>query len=66
MAQPCAPARGVSEDGQTLRVIDAATGERLLASLEEKEGRRAAEERAEAAEAELARLRAELERAREQ
>lgn len=56
---------GVAEDGQTLEVIDAATGERLLTSLEAKEARRAAEERAEAAEAEIARLRAELERYRE-
>jgi hypothetical protein len=57
---------GVSEDGQTLRVIDAANGERLLNSQERKEAQRAAEERAKAAEAEIARLRAELERAREQ
>lgn len=55
---------GVVEDSQTLQVIDAATGERLLTSLDAKKARRAAEERAEAAEAEVARLRAELERAR--
>lgn len=55
---------GVSEDGQTLRVIDAVTGERLLTSQDMKEARRTAEERAEAAEAEVARLRAELERVR--
>jgi Uma2 family endonuclease len=55
---------GVAEDGQTLQVIDAATGERLLTSLEEKRARRAAEERAKAAEAEIASLRAELERFR--
>ena len=55
---------GVAEDGRTLQVIDAATGKRLLTSLERKEAQEVAEKRAEAAEAELARLRAELERAR--
>ncbi|HEX9944515.1 MAG TPA: Uma2 family endonuclease [Thermoanaerobaculia bacterium] len=68
---------GVAEDGQTIRVFNAATGQRLLTPLElekeiqkvtleraarEAEARKVAEERAAAAEAELARLRAELER----
>jgi Uma2 family endonuclease len=78
---------GAAEGGQTLQVIDAVTGERLLTSLEvkeaqtlEAEARRVAEERAaqereraereaesrKAAEAEIARLRAELERYRGQ
>jgi Uma2 family endonuclease len=57
---------GVSKDGQALRVVDAATGERLLTSQERKDAQRAAEERAKAAEAENARLRAELERYRGQ
>jgi colicin import membrane protein len=69
---------GVAEDGRTLQVIDVATGEHLLAPEEmaeawkaaeeqayrEAEARKAAEERASAAEAENARLRAELERLR--
>jgi Uma2 family endonuclease len=67
---------GVADDGQTVEVLDAVTGEPLLSSQEletssreanqraarEAAGRRDAEERAAAAEAELARLRAELER----
>lgn len=69
---------GVAEDGCSLQVIDAATGQHLLAPEEvvearkaaeelasrEAEARKAAEDRASAAEAELARLRAELERLR--
>jgi Uma2 family endonuclease len=69
---------GVEADGRTLRVIDTATGERLLtneeikaAHIRETEARKAAEERAyreaearKAAEAENARLRSELERLR--
>jgi Uma2 family endonuclease len=51
-----------SEDGSTVRVGDAATGEWLLTPSEESDARRAAEERARSAEAENARLRAELER----
>ena len=54
----------VAEDGCTLRVLDAATGEPLLAPEEVAEAWKAAEERASAAEAENARLRAELERLR--
>jgi Uma2 family endonuclease len=46
---------GAAEDGRTVLVIDAATGERLLTSRQEEEARKAAE-------SELARLRAELER----
>ena len=46
---------GVAEDGRTAQVIDAVTGERLLSSREEAEGRKAAEEQ-------LVQLRAELER----
>jgi Uma2 family endonuclease len=46
---------GVAEDGRTVQVIDATTGERLLSSKEEEAGRKAAEEQ-------VARLRAELER----
>jgi Uma2 family endonuclease len=69
---------GVSEDGRTIRIFDAATGERLLNSREEAAARKqeaAAREREaqareretearKAAEAEVARLRAELERLR--
>jgi Uma2 family endonuclease len=52
----------VSPGGTTLHVFDAATGERLLTSREAREAQAAAEQRAERAEAELARLRAEVER----
>jgi len=63
---------GVDQDGKSLVIIDTATGKRLLqtskelkvALKEESETRRAAEERAEAAEAENARLLAELDRLR--
>jgi Uma2 family endonuclease len=62
---------GVEEDGRTLRVVDAATGAPLRSPEETEEilvreakARKAAEERASSAEAELARLRAELERLR--
>ncbi len=55
---------GVAEDGRTLQVIDVAAGEHLLAPEEVAEAWKAAEERASAAEAELARLQAELERLR--
>ncbi|HEV2852928.1 MAG TPA: Uma2 family endonuclease [Thermoanaerobaculia bacterium] len=56
---------GVAEDGRTLKVIDAATGERLL-TCEEMEAALAREAEArKAAEAEIARLRAELERLRD-
>jgi Uma2 family endonuclease len=48
---------GVAEDGRTAVVIDAETGHRLLTSSEEEAGRKAAE-------AEIARLRAELDRLR--
>ena len=51
-----------SPDGRTVRVGDAETGEWLLTASEEQAARKAAEERARAAEAELARLRAEFER----
>lgn len=51
-----------SEDQRTIRVGDAKTGEWLLSGSEEQAARRAAEERAREAEAENARLRAELER----
>jgi Uma2 family endonuclease len=51
-----------SEDRCTVRVGDAATGEWLLTGSEEQAARRVAEERARLAEAENARLRAELER----
>jgi Uma2 family endonuclease len=58
-----------SEDGRTVRVGDAGTGEWLLTGSEEQAARKVAEERAvreaegrKAAEAEIARLRAELER----
>jgi Uma2 family endonuclease len=53
---------GVADDGRTLRVFDAVTGERLLTSQELEASSKAANERAARAEAELARLRAELER----
>ena len=62
---------GVSAKGDRIEVFVAATGERLLSSKEEEEGRKAAEEQAareaegrKAAEAELARLREELKRLR--
>jgi len=62
---------GVAEDGRTLQVTDVATGEHLLAPEEVTEAWKAAEKRAtreagarKAAEAENARLRAELERLR--
>jgi hypothetical protein len=51
-----------SADRRTIRVGNAATGEWLLTSSAEQAARRAAEERARQAEAEVARLRAELER----
>jgi Uma2 family endonuclease len=58
-----------SQDGRTVRVGDAKTGEWLFTAREEKaarlreaKARKAAEERAQGAEAEVARLRAELER----
>ncbi len=51
-----------SEDGRTVRVGDGETGEWLLTAGEEQAARKAAEERARAAEAENARLRTELER----
>lgn len=54
----------VSPDGQRILLFEAATGRRLLNLGEEKDLRRVAEERADRAEAELARLRAELERLR--
>lgn len=53
-----------SEDGRTIRVGDAETGEWMLTSGEEQAARKAAEERGREAEAELARLRAEVERLR--
>jgi Uma2 family endonuclease len=57
---------GAEKDGETLRIVDATTGERLLDPddqlFREAEARKAAEERAQEAEAELARLRAALER----
>jgi Uma2 family endonuclease len=62
---------GVAEDRRTLLVTDAETGERLLTASEiteqlvrEADARKAAEEGRKVAEAELARLRAELERAK--
>jgi hypothetical protein len=60
---------GTDTDGKTLLIVDAQTGERLLEPgvqvAREAEARKAAEERAQEAETELARLRAELERFRE-
>jgi Uma2 family endonuclease len=60
---------GVSADGQRIDVFDARTGERLLPLAEEREGRQKAEKKAaretaarKLAEAELKRLRAEIER----
>lgn len=50
---------GVSQDGQRLELFVAATGERLLTSSEEEAARKAADE-------ELARLRAEIERLKKQ
>ena len=47
-------------EGYNLRLIDAETGERLLWIAELRAARRAAEERAQTLEDELARLRAEL------
>jgi Uma2 family endonuclease len=59
---------GVDEDGETLLVLDAQTRERLFPPevqiARETEARKAAEERANAAEAENARLRAKLEKLR--
>jgi len=63
---------GVDQDGKSLAIVDAVTGQRLLqtskelktALQEESEFRRTAEGRAEAAEAENARLLAELDRLR--
>lgn len=52
---------GVEDDGKTLWLLDTATGESPLDTPEER-ARRAAEERAATAEAEVARLHAELER----
>jgi Uma2 family endonuclease len=49
-------------EGTNLRLVDAATGERLLGHREETEARRAAEARAQTLEQEIARLRRELER----
>lgn len=49
-------------EGDLIRVVDARTGRRLLYSFEEEAARKAAEERGKAAEAEIARLREELER----
>jgi Uma2 family endonuclease len=51
-----------SEDGRSVRIGDAEIGEWLLTGSEERTARKAAEERAREAEAENARLRAELER----
>jgi Uma2 family endonuclease len=51
-----------SQDGRTVRVGDAETGEWLLSASEEQAGRKAAEQRVREAEAEIARLRAEFER----
>lgn len=57
---------GVDSDGKTLLIVDAQTSQRLLEpahqALREAEARKAAEERAREANAEIARLRAELER----
>jgi Uma2 family endonuclease len=57
---------GTDKDGKTLLIVDAQTGERLLEPgvqvAREAEARKAAEERAQEAETELARLRAEIER----
>lgn len=55
---------GVSPQGDRIEVTVAATGERILYPIEEKEARMAAEERATAAEAEVDRLRREIERLR--
>ncbi|HEX4496984.1 MAG TPA: Uma2 family endonuclease [Thermoanaerobaculia bacterium] len=49
-------------DRRTVQVSDGATGERLLTASEEQAARKAAEERVREAEAEVAQLRAELER----
>jgi Uma2 family endonuclease len=51
-------------EGERLRLVDLATGEKLLRSAEEAEAREAAEERARAAEEEIARLRRALAEAR--
>jgi Uma2 family endonuclease len=53
---------GANPAGDWAEVIDAATGERLLSSLEEQEGRLRAEKELRCAEAEMARLREELSR----
>ena len=55
---------GVSPQGDRIEVTVAATGERILYPIEEAEARQAAEERARTAEAEVDRLRRELERLR--
>lgn len=55
---------GVAADGRTLRVIDTATGERLLTREEMEDALARETEARKAAEAENARLRAELERLR--
>jgi Uma2 family endonuclease len=53
---------GVAEDGRSPSIIDAATGQRLLADHDIEAARQSAENRAAAAEAELARLREEVDR----
>lgn len=53
---------GVSAKGDEVEIYDLSTGKRLRSPLEEEEARQAAEARAEAAERELAQLRAEVER----
>jgi Uma2 family endonuclease len=55
---------GVGEDGETPRIFDARTGQRLLTLDEQRQAWQAAEERAQAAAAENARLREEIERLR--
>jgi Uma2 family endonuclease len=55
-----------SEDGRSVRVADGETGHWLLTSSQEQAARLAAEEHAKAVEAEVAQLRAELERLRKQ
>lgn len=55
----------VSPDGERILLFEAATGRRLLRLSEEEDLRKAAEEKATFAEAELVRLRAEIERLRE-
>ena len=53
---------GAADDGRTIRIFQAASGEPLLTPLELEAIQRTAEERAQAAEAEIARLRTEMER----